>query len=322
MTMPDVSICFDIWINKPDYQISARQLALRIRVAPPIQTRRGTAFERGRRMNQVSDYFSKAPQASETDDAQNSKAVYRFASHVVAMLASRANVPASTIREVLLLQLIEAVVSEDPTAAVSLLADLREQNISVEQLTDYYLPEAARALGDAWDNDQADFIDVTIGAMRLQSLLRGLDGDDLIANAHRPTVGSVLMIVPNGEQHTLGALVAAAQIRRKGVAVCIRIMPRTNELRELLRGRSFDGIMISVSSHESLDLAGKLIDLLRKMPERRTPVVLGGSLLSFNEDLKSATGADIVTNDITVALESCGLSGAHASAAWGRSARR
>jgi methylmalonyl-CoA mutase cobalamin-binding subunit len=258
---------------------------------------------------------SHAPPDPRTDDTRQTRlqgqpdAVYRFASQIVAMLAARNKVTETTVREALLLQLIEAVVSEDPTAGAELIARLRAHKISVEMLTDHYLPEAARALGLAWEADQADFVDVTIGAMRLQGILRGLDADDVITASQKPVVGSVLLIVPAGEQHTLGALVAASQIRRRGVSVCLRIMPRTNELRELLRNRIFDALWISLASAENLDLAGKLVTFLRKASAGRVPIVIGGALALGRGDLKAVTGADLATSDITAALAACGIEG-------------
>lgn len=237
-------------------------------------------------------------------------AVAQFASHVVATLAARHQISRDQVRESLLLRLIEAVTAEDPAAAVTLIDTLRAQNVQPEVLTDLYLPAAARALGEAWERDTADFVDVTIGTMRLQAILRGLSVDEVLAAHNGPIAGSILLIVPKGEQHTLGAMVVAAQLRRRRVSVCLQIMPRTNELREVLRNRSFDGIMISVGSRENLDLAGKMVDFLKKVPECRIPIVIGGALLPRCEDLRALTGADVATNDPDVALEACGLAGA------------
>jgi methylmalonyl-CoA mutase cobalamin-binding subunit len=205
------------------------------------------------------------------------------------------------------LQLIEAVIAEDPGAAARLLETLRARKIPLESLADHYLPEAARALGVLWSRDQADFVDVTIGTARLQALLRGLDSDAALDLSQRPVIGAVLMIVPGGEQHTFGALVAASKLRRRGISVCLRLMPRTNELRDVLRGRHFDGAMISVGARENLDMARKLVKLLRGSAESNVPVIVGGALLAECEDLARETGADAATNDLDRALALCGV---------------
>lgn len=238
---------------------------------------------------------------------QQSEAVVRFASHIVSVLAARSNLPEPVVRQTLLLQLIEAVIAEDPGAAARLLETLRAHKIPLESLADHYLPEAARALGVLWSRDQADFVDVTIGTARLQALLRGLDSDAALDLSQRPVIGAVLMIVPGGEQHTFGALVAASKLRRRGISVCLRLMPRTNELREVLRSRHFDGAMISVGARENLDMARKLVKLLRGSAESNVPVIVGGALLAECEDLARETGADAATNDLDRALALCGV---------------
>lgn len=256
------------------------------------------------------------------DGQSPASAVERFASHVIATLAARKQIPRDNLSEALLLELIEAVVSDNPTAAATLIERLRAQGISVDAMTDLYLPAAARALGEAWERDRADFVDVTIGAMRLQAILRGLCTDDRVTAGGRPVRGSVLLIVPKGEQHTLGAMVLAAQLSRIEVSVCLRIMPTTNELREVLRNRSFDGIMLSVGSRENLDLAGKMIKFLETASDRRIPIIIGGAVLPRCDDLRAITGADLATNDIGLALDACGLAAApNASAKLGARGR-
>lgn len=236
-----------------------------------------------------------------------SEAVVRFAAHIVSVLAARSNLPETVVRQTLLLQLIEASIADDPTAAARLLENLRARKIPLESLADHYLPEAARALGLLWSRDQADFVDVTIGTARLQALLRGIDSDSALDLSQRAASGSILMVVPTGEQHTFGALVAASKLRRRGITVCLRLMPRTNELREVLRSRHFDGAMISVGARENLDMARKLVTLLRGCPDCNVPVIVGGALLAECDDLGRETGADAATNDIDRALALCGV---------------
>lgn len=239
--------------------------------------------------------------------------VRHLASQVISVLAARFNLTESQMRREVLLELIERLVSDDVMAASRFLDDLRLQHIPSETLVDELLPEAARALGEAWNADQISFVDVTIGAMRLQGMLRDIEGrEGAGAGARgRPLRGSALVVVPSDEQHTLGALVLSNQLRRAGVSACLRIMPGTNQLRELLAMRRFDAVLVSVSAASNLDLAAKLTKLIRThQKDARNgapPVIVGGAILQSGVDVVSLTGADLATSDLGEALRFCAI---------------
>jgi hypothetical protein len=239
--------------------------------------------------------------------------VRTLASQVISVLAERYSVTESQIRRELLLDLVETLVSDDVMAASRFLDDLRLQRIPTEALVDEVLPQAARALGEAWNADQISFVDVTIGAMRLQGMLRDIEGREGagLGARGRPLRGSALVVVPSDEQHTLGALVLSNQLRRAGVSACLRIMPGTNHLRDLMAMRRFDTVLVSVSAGSNLDLAAKLVKFIRMIhkdaPQGAPPVIVGGAILQSGIDVKALTGADHVTNDPLEALRFCGI---------------
>jgi methylmalonyl-CoA mutase cobalamin-binding subunit len=122
---------------------------------------------------------------------------------------------------------------------------------------------------------------------------------------HSPTLRTVLMLVPEGETHTLGAVVATGQLRRMGFSVCLRLGPSLHDVRSLLRSRVFDAAMISVGTGDRLEGSVKLVNTLRALGPRRMPVLAGGSSLRDPADLKDVTGVDFVTNDLSEAMRLC-----------------
>jgi hypothetical protein len=151
------------------------------------------------------------------------------------------------------------------------------------------------------------WLDVSIGAGRLQSLLREI-GNAWFADRSGDTgQGTILLILPDKEQHTLGPMVAMGQMRRFGVSVCLRIGPSLDELRNLLETRNFDGIMISVGTEGKLPLASNIVKFLKSIRSPSTPILIGGAVMSMVEDVASCTGADLAFNDIGAALEAIGL---------------
>jgi MerR family transcriptional regulator, light-induced transcriptional regulator len=192
--------------------------------------------------------------------------------------------------------------------------DLRRARISPTLFADRYIPEIARRLGRGWEDDTMSFAQVTMGASRLQAILREIGADwvadqgvGYTAQGDRSTV---LMLVPTGEQHTLGVFVLIGQLRRRGVSVCLRIGASNDDLRTLLGERSFDGAMISVATPEKLPICRELLRTLKEVTTGRLHVAIGGAALQALGDEAKTIGADVVTNDLTTAMLGLGMTNA------------
>jgi hypothetical protein len=230
-----------------------------------------------------------------------------FASQVVSLLADRNARTVPELRDHLVEGLIVASVSGAADAFAELLNELRRAKISLAALADIYIPAAAMRMGDAWLADEMSWLDVSIGTGRLQSLLREIGNAWVADQAGDAGQGTILLIVPDQEQHTLGPMVAMGQMRRYGVSVCLRIAPNHNELRSLMAARTFDGVMISVATQSKLPAVARTVTFLKTIAAAPTPIVVGGAVMSSVEDLVSCTGADHASNDIGSALEAIGL---------------
>ena len=241
--------------------------------------------------------------AGSTDSA----GVIYFASQVVSLLAERTWRTFSELREPVVSGLITAALSGKKDAFADLLRELKRARVSAAALADLYIPEAARRMGEAWHDDQMSWLDVSIGVGRMQSLLREIGTAWVADQAGDTGHGTVLLIVPDREQHTLGPMVAMGQMRRFGVSVCLRIAPSHNELRSLMAARQFDGVLISVATKDKLESVSKTIQFIKAVSGRPMPVVVGGAVTPNVPDLAAATGADLSSNDICAALEALGL---------------
>lgn len=238
---------------------------------------------------------------------QSRSGVNYFASQVVSLLVDRNARDARELREPLVQAMIAASVSGSDQGFEVLLAEVRRSRISFAALADLYIPEAARRMGEDWLADRMSWLQVSIGAGRLQSLMREIGNAWFADRANDAGCGVILLIVPEKEQHTLGPMVAMAQMRRFGVSVCLRIGPSGDELRSLLETRSFDGIMISVATQARLPEVAQLVKGLRSFQTPTPPIIIGGPVISMVEDLTSCTGADYAFGDIGIALETIGL---------------
>jgi hypothetical protein len=225
----------------------------------------------------------------------------------VSLLADRNARSMTRPREPLITGLMKASMLGTDNAFAELLSEVRMARITLAAFADVYIPLAAARMGQAWEDDELSWLDVTLGVSRMQSLLRELGSAWVADQAGDAGQGVVLMIIPDSEQHTLGPLVAMGQMRRFGVSVCLRIAPNFNELRHLVATRHFDGILISVATKEKLASVAKTVQFLRSIMTKPTPIVVGGAVMAKVEDPAALTGADISSNDISVALEAIGL---------------
>ena len=148
------------------------------------------------------------------------------------------------------------------------------------------------------------FVEVTLVMTRMQRLLR----ETLSSSEREGARASVLFVLPEGEQHTLGALIAVQQLRRMGYGAMLAIGEKPARLAEMLRIRSFDVAFVSVSSSQALDSAREVITCLRHEAAEALPVVVGGALVCATseataEDLRRQLGAQMVSNDLAAAMD-------------------
>jgi methylmalonyl-CoA mutase cobalamin-binding subunit len=234
-------------------------------------------------------------------------AIQGFAARVLNVLVSRSRRTSMPLRDDLVVSLSEGVVTQDQALIDRTLAEFRRGCISPVAMADLYIPAAARLLGTRWACDSMSFAEVTIATARLQAMVRAIStrlGTDFPAASGRR---SVLMVSPQGEDHTLGAVVATGQMRRMGISVCLRLRPSAGEVAELMRTRNFDAAMISMASVERLEACARLVGLMRKFGAPSLPVVVGGAITLSGRDIVSLTGASLATADAGEALGFCGL---------------
>lgn len=240
--------------------------------------------------------------AADRNAATAAGGVSQFAAEVVARLVAKDGGKAEALREGLVCRMMDAVRSSDLRAFEALKPELKRARISPPAMADLYIPTVARRLGQGWEDDTISFAEVTMGVARLQAILREIGeswGADGVGGEGQATM---LFVLPSGEQHTLGALVAAGWLRRRGISVCLRIAPSFAEIEDVLASRNFDGAMISIACHDKVITCTRLVRAIRSHAKNDLKIAVGGALSSFDDAALLATGADIVTNDLASAV--------------------
>lgn len=200
-----------------------------------------------------------------------------------------------------------AALSSDRAACHAVIHQALAEGYDRTVLADFYVPAVAHQLGEMWCEDQLGFADVTIGTARLQAILRELGPEwtaDLAASVDAPLI---LLISPQNDQHTLGTVLVAGQLRRRGYSVRMALDPSSHDLQRLMRQITFDAVFISASQSESLEKLRRMIDFTRKNLKSVPPFVLGGGILEIHDHVASLVGVEIATSNIDEAIEQCDL---------------
>jgi methylmalonyl-CoA mutase cobalamin-binding subunit len=122
-----------------------------------------------------------------------------------------------------------------------------------------------------------------------------------------PLGQEILMVIPEFEQHSLGAFVAADTFRRHGVWVRMSIGMEAPELVELLRAGRFSAVGLTLATRKSVEKAGELIEYLRTNVSPLPPVIIGGRVVAENVAAVRRCGADHAVKSVREAIERCGL---------------
>lgn len=183
-----------------------------------------------------------------------------------------------------------------------------------DDLIDRMIPDLARQLGEEWSTDKLSFAEVAVGASRLQQTVRRHGARKEIDGLKSPIGQRVLLAVPEHEQHSLGALIVANQMRRLGILVHLALDCTLDQIRALVEGQNYLMVGLSLGSVHSLDQAHKFACSAREAGTN-APIVLGGvALAEHSNDLASQFEADFLAKDVREALDFCQIDTARPAA--------
>lgn len=186
---------------------------------------------------------------------------------------------------------------DDP---VAVLHAMRGRQMGLRALATAYIPAAARLLGTRWEHDEITFVDVTVCAARLQSLLHQIDRAD--DRYDEEADASALILVPQAEQHTLGAYVLASVLHKAGIVANVLVAPTAAELAQALAVTKYELALVSVSCTSGLAASARMICTLRLLTRVPMRIVIGGSLAEDDARMKEISGADEVLRDASAII--------------------
>lgn len=239
------------------------------------------------------------------------RSVDHLAATALTFVAHRQREPGRGIIAERAAQLQQAVTDGSTTEALAVIRQMARAGIAAADIADLYVPAVARQLGDMWCSDEISFATVTIGVARLQGLLREIEAMAAPPRRAGNAGLSLLVLVAEGVDHTLGAMVLTGQMRRAGHAVRLILGAEAEAVTTAVSATRFDAVLISAPRGTSAGRLRPLVGAIRAASGTPLPVVIGGTVLDAARedrvDILALTGADHVTCDPNEALRLCGL---------------
>ncbi|MCZ8132015.1 MAG: cobalamin B12-binding domain-containing protein [Steroidobacteraceae bacterium] len=191
-------------------------------------------------------------------------------------------------------ELVGLLLAHESGVALAFVAALHARGMPLDTLCLELLAPAARRIGELWEHDRADIMQVSLALARLHTVLRevSVDGHEPMIDSHEP--GARVLLVPSpGEQHTFGLMLVAEFFRRAGWDVSSEFPATTADLLELVAGERFAVVGLSCASESRLDgLASRIQAVRRASRNRGIGVLVGGRLFTDAPELAGRIGAD------------------------------
>ncbi len=202
---------------------------------------------------------------------------------------------------------IRAFADEVLAHEVNTLADIiighLDREVAPETLFIQLIAPTARELGEKWNRDECDFVDVTMGLWRLQLLLRTIavwapPPDGWALRTHR----ALFTTMPR-DQHSLGTLMIGECFQRAGWDVETLIEPEQSEILLALGSSSFDVVGLTVTTDFYIAQVPKLLTAMRSVScNPKLAIMIGGPAIGYDPELARKLGADGTAADAAAAL--------------------
>lgn len=162
----------------------------------------------------------------------------------------------------------------------------------------------ARLLGEWWESDRCDFVEVTMGLWRLQEVVHEIADRAPPSRLRGSPRNRALFAVMPGDPHTFGTVIVEELFRGGGWDTERWFGDEAADLLGRVARRSFDviGLTISCDCHIA-PLASLIADLRTFSQNPKVSVMVGGRVFAQDPLLASSVGADGTARDPRLALD-------------------
>lgn len=180
---------------------------------------------------------------------------------------------------------------------------LTSRGLQADAIVDYCIAKIARNYGQEWTNDSLSFASVSVGCAHLQLVLKHIIHERGL-NVLDGNGKCVLLTALSPEQHTLGALVLADQLRRLDFSVKMCLGASTEDVTKSVFENKYHAVLFSASTLEAAEISAQCVNQIRQNYAYQPLVFLGGSVLSSHSREDMPNAFDHVTNKLDVIVNS------------------
>lgn len=167
------------------------------------------------------------------------------------------------------------------------------RGVGIDSLFVDLLAPAARRLGDLWEEDLCDFLDVTIGLWRLQEVMREIAwGSPIITGPITAPCRALFSPMP-GEQHSFGATMVHEVFVRAAWDSEVLVAPDMRQLVSKVANKSYDLVGLTVSCDVTTESLARTIKAIRSVSMcQSVSILVGGHAVNANPAMALEAGAD------------------------------
>jgi methanogenic corrinoid protein MtbC1 len=211
--------------------------------------------------------------------------------------------PISSITPPEMKSFTEAILLDRIDEASALVAAIRARGIPVDRIMLDLLAPTAMKLGEMWEDDDFDFLSVTISLGRLQQVLRDLSGSfQSVPSTGRPCHKVLLSSAP-GETHLFSLLLVDQFFRGDGWDTWTLPGATRNELIDIVGREVFALVGLSISCDVCISELRQLIPALRSVSvNKMLRIMVGGPIFNGRPEFALELGADGTAGDGPAAL--------------------
>jgi methanogenic corrinoid protein MtbC1 len=196
------------------------------------------------------------------------------------------------------------LLQHDASPSANYVKELFAQGVELEELYLNLLTPVARKLGEMWDNDEADFTQVTVALWRIKQLMYDLSPMFQEYAEYKQQGKSVMLVPLPGSQHTLGLFMVSEFFARAGWRVWGELAATEADILRMAKTQWFDVVGLAASVSEQFpDLKRMISEVRAASLNPHVGIMIGSPVFNQNPDLIEDLGADMVGIDAVDALE-------------------
>jgi MerR family transcriptional regulator, light-induced transcriptional regulator len=193
------------------------------------------------------------------------------------------------------------IMHSDTASILEFVGKMRSRGHSLDSICLNLFQPTARHLGELWEQDQCDFVDVTIGVAQLQRLMTTFESED--TGVHIEADHQILLAAHPEEQHVFGLLMVAKFMRAAGWETSFCQGLTVGDCCKEAAAEWFDVLGITVSRDVNIAKVANMIERIRTVSMNQAiAIIAGGAAFERDPELATRIGADAVAPDAPTAV--------------------